>query len=113
MMNNNIIPKSELKILGEVFQKVDEIVKNHQNTPLTMDSVMNASELEQLQTLVYMDMFKDFIKAIGCLKGLLELNDEEFTKMLTDDGKRTIGEAKHMMMLEMMIEHLTEESPRG
>ena len=103
-MKNQILPESELKILNEVFKKVDELVQNHSNTSLTPSMVMTASDLEQIHTFLYMDLVKDLVSAVSALKGILNASEEEFMKVITDDGKKSLESCKKIMMLNMLTE---------
>lgn len=103
-MKNPMLPESELKILGEIFQKVDELIENHEKTHLTMGMIEKASDAEQLHIVMYMDLLKDSITHIKTLKDLLEIGEEDFLKSVTDDGKRTVKEVKRMMMMNMLID---------
>lgn len=103
-MKNSMIPTSELKILGEIIQKADELVANREKTPLTMSSIERASEAEQVHIVMYMDLLKDALTSIKTLSGLLEVSEEEFIKVVTDDGKLTMKEVKRKMMMGMIID---------
>ena len=41
-MTNPMIPESEIKILEDIFKKVDELMENHKNHPLSPEMVMKA-----------------------------------------------------------------------
>jgi transcriptional antiterminator len=103
-MKNPMLPESELKILGEIFQKVDELLENHEKTPLKMSMVEKASDAEQLHIVMYMDMLKEMVVDIKTLKDLLEVSEEDFIKSVTDNGKRTMREVKRVMMMKMITD---------
>lgn len=103
-MKNPMLPESELKILGEIFEKVDELIKNHEKTHLTMGMIEKASDAEQLHIVMYMDLLKDSITHIKTLKDLLEIGEEEFLKAVTDEGKLTMREVKRKMMMGMILD---------
>lgn len=103
-MKNAMLPESELKILGEIFQKVDELLENHEKTPLSMGMIEKASDAEQLHIVMYMDMLKDMVVDIKTLKDLLEVSEEDFIKSVTDNGKRTMREVKRVMMMKMITD---------
>lgn len=106
-MKNAMLPESEQKILGEIFQKVDELLENHEKTPLTMSMVEKASDAEQLHIIMYMDLLKEAITSIATLRDILEISEEDFIKTVTNDGKRTMKEVKRVMMMKMITDMIT------
>ena len=103
-MKNPILPESELKILNEVFNKVDELVQNHSNTSIIPSMVMTASDLEQIHIILYMDLIKDLVSVVGALRGILEASEEDFLKIITEDGEKSLSSVKKIMMLKMFTE---------
>lgn len=93
-MKNSIIPESELKILGEIFEKIDELFENHKKTPLTFEMLEKASDLEHIHIMVYMDFVEDFLREASALKSLLETSEDEFYKNITKDDKLSLEEVK-------------------
>lgn len=103
-MKNAMLPESELKILGEIFEKITELVDNHEKSPLSMKALHESSEAEQLHIVMYMDILKDMITSAKSLQGLLEISEEEFIKAVTEDGKISMREVKRKMMMNMLID---------
>lgn len=103
-MKNKMLPESELRILGELFEKIDELVENHEKTPLTPSKVASASEIEQIHIIMYMDCLKDLITATKILKDLLEIGEEDFIEAITKDGKLSLAEVKRAMMMKMITD---------
>lgn len=103
-MKNRMLPESELRILGELFEKVDKLVENHESTSLTPEKVANASDIEQIHIVMYMDLLKDLILATRTIKDLLEIGEEEFIEAMTDKGKRSLTEVKRVMMMKMITD---------
>lgn len=103
-MKNAMLPESELKILGEIFQKVDELTENHQKSPLDVGALTNSSELEQLHIMFYLDLLRDVVVNVKTLKDLLEISEEDLVKTVTEDGKVSLKEVKKMMMMKMITD---------
>lgn len=103
-MKNAMLPESELKILGEIFQKVDELIENHQKSPLDVGALINSSELEQLHIMFYLDLLRDVVVNVKTLKDLLEISEEDLVKVVTEDGKVSLKEVKKMMMTKMITD---------
>ena len=103
-MKNPMLPESELRILGELFEKVDKLVENHEKTSLTPSVVAKASDIEQIHIVMYMDLVKDLVLATRTIKDLLEISEEEFIKAMTDDGERSLEEVKKVMMMKMLAD---------
>ena len=103
-MKNPMLPESELKILGELFKKVDELLENHEKTPLSPSKVASANEVEQIHIVMYMDRLKDLITATKTLKDLLEISEAEYIEAVTKDGKIPLADVKRAMMLKMLTD---------
>ena len=103
-MKNKMLPESELRILEDVFKKIDELMENHEKTPLTPNKVASASEIEQIHIVMYMDCLKDLITATKVLKDLLDISEEEFIEAITKGGKLPLAEVKRAMMLKMITD---------
>lgn len=106
-MKNSLIPESELKILGEVFEKVDQLVKNHDKCfSLTPEMVTKASDTEQIHMLMYTDLVKDAIASIFALRDIFAMSEGEFIALITDNGKKSITEVKEILMKNMIVDLL-------
>ena len=107
-MKNSIIPTSELVILGEIFLKIDELVENHVKVSPNVDAIMKSSDAEQVHIAVYLDFMKDFLEDASALRSLLETSEEDFIKGITDDGKRSLSDAKREIMMSGLMKMLVE-----
>lgn len=59
-----------------------------------MTTTRRATQVEKVHILLYLDLVKDFIEAIGSLRGLVEVDESEFIKTVTDGGKTTLDEVE-------------------
>ena len=107
-MKNSILPESELKILGELFKKVDELLENHEKTSLTIDVVSKASDTERLHTVLYLDSLKDLVTSAKTLQTLLKVSEEEFIKAVTNDGETSMADVKKRFMLKNLIDLMAD-----
>ena len=108
-MKNSLITEKEQKLVGEVIQKISELVEYHQTTHLTPQSIADSSDLEKIHIVIYLDTIADLVKASGCLNSLLGVSEEDFTATVTDDGKKTLKEAKNMVMMKLMTDMITSD----
>ena len=101
-MKNTMISNKELEALQEIFKGVDHFFEAHEH--IDLETVIRASEVEKVHSLLYMEMTKDFIEAIGALRSLVETDKEEFIKTVTDDGKLTLKEVRDKLMTNMLMD---------
>lgn len=101
-MKNTMISNKELEALQEIFKGVDHFFEAHEQ--IDMETVIRADEVEKVHILLYMEMARDFVEAIGSLRGLVEMDKEEFIKTVTDDGKMTLREVKDKLMTNMLMD---------
>lgn len=100
-MKNTMISNKELEALQEIYKGVDHFFESHHS--LTPNDLVNSSEVEKVHILLYMDMTKDFLEAIGALRSLVEMDEKEFIKTVTDDGKVSLKEVKDKLMTSIML----------
>ena len=110
-MKNTMISNKELEALQEIFNGVDHFCEAHNLLySVGLDSLMTttkrATQVEKVHILLYMDLVKDFIKAIGALRGLLEEDESKFIEVVTDGGKVTLDEVESKLMTSMLMEIL-------
>ena len=104
-MQNTVLPESEVTLVKEAISKVDEIIKNHENLEPNLEESNN--QLIRIHTMLYLNMVKDFVSTANALKTLLECSEEEFTKKITKDGKMTVDEAEKNLMMNMLMDLIT------
>lgn len=107
-MKNSIIPTSELVILGEIFLKIDELVENHMYTSISLEAIRKSTDAEQVHIAVYLDFMKDFLEDASALRSLLVTSEEDFIKGITDDGERSLSDAKREIMMSGLMKMLAE-----
>lgn len=103
-MKNTMISNKELEALQEIYKGVDHFFEAHHS--LTPSDLVTASEVEKVHILLYMDMTRDFIEAIGSLRSLVEMDEKEFIKTVTDDGKVSLKEVRGKLMTSMLMDIL-------
>ena len=66
-----------------------------------------ASDLEKIHTLCFMKCMGSLIEESKAIEYLvMDSTAEEFEKMMTDDGEKTVSEVKKEMMLSLAMEAL-------
>ena len=107
MLNKNtIIPKEDVEKVKEIIEKVNGYLDCHAELTPSMDNATDP--LLRIHTVLYLDMMKDIIRSAKALEFLLDCNEEDFVKSITEDGKRTIEEVDKKVMFNMLMEILTD-----
>ena len=105
-MKNIMMSNKEREALEQIFKGVDQFAEahNHIGVENLMRATEKASEAEKVHILLYMDLVKDFIRAIGALRGLLEVDEQEFIDTVTDNGKRSLKAVSHELMMNSLMD---------
>ena len=107
-MKNIMIFNKEREVLEQIFKGVDQLAEahNHIGVENLMRATEKASEAEKVHILLYMDLVKDFVHAIGALRGLLEVDEQEFIDTVTEHGKRSLKDVSHEIMINSLMDIL-------
>ena len=105
-MKNTMIPQEDVAKLKEVVEKVDEYIKNHKNLSPTIEGAEN--RLQRIHTILYLELTKDLISSAKGLEALLNDDEEEFIKSITNDGEMTVEEVERSLMMNVLMEMLTK-----
>ena len=105
-MKNTMICDKEREALYQIFKGVDQFAEahNHIGVENLMRATEKASEAEKIHILFYSDLVKDFTKAIGALRGLLEIDEQEFIDTVTEHGNRNIKDVCHEVMMNSLMD---------
>lgn len=105
-MQNTMISKREREALEQIYKGVDKFIEAHNETALEemMKHTKTATTAEKVHSLLYMSLVKDFIQDIGALRGLLEVNEDEFIREVTENGKMSLEEVEHKLMFSMLMD---------
>ena len=103
-MRNKIIPINEIEAVKECLNEVNNIVKVHSSVTPDMD---NASSLDRISTIIYLDIISDFLKKASVLRGFLEISEDEFLRLITEDGKLSLCEAETKVLMNGLINAIT------
>lgn len=107
-MKNRAIPESEIKMLEEIFNKIEEMIENHYNTPITRETLDNTTDVEHIHIAMYLEFMKDFIEDAHALRSLMDVDVAEFIEGITDGGKRSLTEVKKDIMLHGLTRMLSD-----
>ena len=102
-MKNNIISKEEIQIVNNIIEMTQKLVDCHLENPLKPEVIDKVNEVEQLQAVMYLQMFKDMTFHILAMKDLLGMTDEETIELVTEGGKKTLKEATMEIMLKTLL----------
>ena len=105
-MKNTIICDKEIEALYQIFKGVDQFAEAHNQIGVEnlIRATEKASEAEKVHILLYMDFVKDFIEAIGSLRCLLEVDEQEFIDTVTEHGKRSLKDVSHEIMTNSLMD---------
>ena len=104
-MKNRMLPKEEIVLMGRVIKDFDDLVQYHKRSSVSTE---NTTDLEQIHTVVYMDLLKDLSDKVYAMRDLLEIPEEEFTKLMTKDGKVSLEEVKRILIKKMILDMITD-----
>ena len=107
-MNNRILPQEEVQKVQNLIQAHQELKECHMAHTLTPERLAEASELEQIHIAIYLDMLKDLVRTVGALRDIFEMPEEEFQKVVTKNGEKTLEEVKMNIMVNAMMKMITE-----
>lgn len=68
-----------------------------------IEKTEKASPLEKVHTLHFLRAMDELREALGFIHALLEMPEEEFEKLVTDDGKNSLEEVEMKLMFSMMM----------
>lgn len=85
--------------LGEVAHKLLEAIGRP-----SLEATVKASELEMVHSLFVLKILGDLKDNAMILEALNNMSEEEVTDILTEEGKKTLAEARAEMMFSMMME---------
>lgn len=64
----------------------------------------DSTQLERVHSLYFLKAIDNLREAVVTLEALLDLPEEEFEKLATDEGKRTLDETEFKLMMSMMMD---------
>ena len=107
-MKNIMMSNKEREALEQIFKGVDKFSEahNHIGVENLMRAIEKASEAEKVHILLYMDLVKDFVQAIGALRSLLEVDEQEFIDTVTEHGNRSLKDVSHEIMVNSLMDIL-------
>lgn len=68
-----------------------------------IEKTEKATPLEKVHTLHFLRAIDELREALGYINALLEMPEEEFEKLVTDDGKKSLEEVEMKLMFSMMM----------
>lgn len=110
-MKNTMICDKEREALEQIFKGVNKFAEahNHIGVENLMGVLEKASEAEKAHILLYIDLVKDFIQIISALRGLLEVDEQEFIDIVTEHGKRSLKDVTRDIMMDSMMNIIMNE----
>lgn len=102
-MKNNIIAKEEIQIVNDIIEMTQKLVDCHLENPPKPEVLEKVSDVEKLQTVMYLQLFNDMTFHILSMKDLLGMTDEETIELMTEGGKKTLKEATMELMLNAIL----------
>lgn len=96
-MKNSIIPQEEINAVKKVIEAVEELSRVHASTRPVFN---NATKVEAVHTFTYLNCTEELFHSTGALKQLLDVSEEEFVKVATGNGKRTIEQILEAQQME-------------
>lgn len=105
-MKNKVISEGEIKLLTEVLTKVEELAEYHKQNPPSLEVLAEASDIERIHSYMYIDFFGEFVVSANNLRQAIEVPEEEFTALVTENGKRTPKEVMQSLTMKHMAEML-------
>ena len=106
-MKNTMLPTKEVELVQKAVAIVDELFEVHSHT--SVEDLMNlgATKFGRVQTIMYLDFIKDFIKDAKALNRLIDMTEEEFCKELEEHGTN-LDEFERKLMAKMLLEVLDD-----
>ena len=106
-MKNTMLPTKEVELVKKAVAIVDELIEVHSNT--SVEDLMNlgATKFGRVQTIMYLDFIKDFIRDAKALNKLVDITEEEFCKELEEHGTN-LDEFEHKLMMKMLLDVLSD-----
>ena len=104
-MKNTMLPTKEVELVKKAVAIVDELIEVHSNT--SVEDLMNlgATKFGRVQTIMYLDFVKDFIRDAKALNRLVDMTEEEFCKDLEEHGTN-LDEFERKLMTKMLLDIL-------
>lgn len=100
-MFNTIVPKEDVESMQKVLDQFKEYVENHKMTLPNLSDLDN--KVHVIHSIMYLDAMKDITRGVSYMKNLLEIPEEDFVKVITDDGKHTVEEAYRRAVIESVM----------
>lgn len=108
-MTNKIMPQSELTALEGLFKSFEELKNQHNEEHLTMEKLQQATEVEQIHIALYLDFLKETAKKVYTLRDLINIPEEDFIKMITEDGELSLEQVRKRIMMNTFLDMLSGE----
>ena len=102
-MKNNIISKEEIQIVNNIIEMTQKLSECHLANPPKREVIEKSSELEQLHSIMYLNLFKDMLFHIIAMKDLLEVPEKDLIDIVTEGGKKSLNEVKAEMVLKAIL----------
>lgn len=106
-MKNTMLPAKEVELVKKAVAIVDELIEVHSHT--SVEDLMNlgATKFGRVQTIMYLDFIKDFIRDAKALNRLVDMTEEEFCKDLEKHGTN-LDEFERKLMTKMLLDILDD-----
>ena len=106
-MKNTVLPTKEVELVKKAVAIVDELIEVHSNT--SVEDLMNlgATKFGRVQTMMYLDFIKDFIKDAKALNRLIDMTEEEFCKDL-EEHDTNLDEFERKLMTKLLLDILDD-----
>ena len=104
-MKNTMLPTKEVELVKKAVAIVDELIEVHSHTSVEDLMDLGATKFGRVQTIMYLDFIKDFIRDAKALNRLVDMTEEEFCKDLEEHGTN-LDEFERKLMMKMLLEVL-------
>ena len=105
-MKNQLLRQGELENLGKVIEACKKLKDDHNNYVPTPQLLEDATDLEIIHMTLYVDILKDIVGRIDAMEDLLTMPQDEFIRIITNDGELTIEEVKLNVYFKVLTEVL-------
>lgn len=106
-MKNTVLPTKEVELVKKAVAIVDELIEVHSNTPVEDLIKLGVTKFGRVQTMMYLDFVKDFIKDAKALNRLIDMTEEEFCKDL-EEHDTNLDEFERKLMVKLLLDILDD-----
>ena len=103
-MQSKAISENQIEVLKEAIKVVKELCEVHtNNNSFNLD---DSTSLDRIFCVMYLDTIKDLIRSCATMESILDMSEEEFVNLVTDEGKRSISETEKLVMSKALLDIL-------